>query len=56
MSMQERGWLREKLAEDFGDQWQDVRESGDPEQMKDFAIVKAYLYKVYYAPGKMQLF
>ncbi|PSF13965.1 ATP-binding protein [Marinobacter shengliensis] len=38
MSMQERGWLREKLAEDFGDQWQDVRESGDPEQMKDFAL------------------
>ncbi|MBE0484675.1 transporter substrate-binding domain-containing protein [Marinobacter sp.] len=37
MSMQERGWLREKLAEDFGHEWQDVRESGDPEQMKDFA-------------------
>jgi len=38
MSMQERGWLRESLAEDFGDEWQDVRESGDPEQMKDFAL------------------
>ncbi|MGB2109740.1 MAG: ATP-binding protein, partial [Marinobacter vinifirmus] len=38
MSMQERGWLREKLAEDFGNEWQDVRESGDPEQMKDFAL------------------
>lgn len=38
MSLQERGWLREKLAQDFGDEWQDVRESGDPEQMKDFAL------------------
>ncbi|WP_323752234.1 ATP-binding protein [Marinobacter sp.] len=38
MSMQERGWLRESLARDFGDEWQDVRESGDPEQMKDFAL------------------
>lgn len=38
MSMQERGWLRESLAEDFGDEWQDVRESGDPEQMKAFAL------------------
>jgi len=37
MSMQERGWLREKLAEDFGDEWQDVRESGDPEKMREFA-------------------
>ncbi|PSF12400.1 histidine kinase [Marinobacter fuscus] len=37
MSMHERGWLRKKLAEDFGDEWQDVRESGDPEQMKEFA-------------------
>ncbi|MEC7815092.1 MAG: transporter substrate-binding domain-containing protein [Pseudomonadota bacterium] len=37
MSMQERGWLRERLAEDFGSEWQEVRESGDPEQMKDFA-------------------
>ncbi len=38
MSLQERGWLREKLAQDFGDEWRDVRESGDPEQMKDFAL------------------
>ncbi|RMJ02596.1 Signal transduction histidine-protein kinase BarA [Marinobacter litoralis] len=38
MSMQERGWLRESLARDFGNEWQDVRESGDPEQMKDFAL------------------
>ncbi|MEC9083913.1 MAG: histidine kinase, partial [Pseudomonadota bacterium] len=38
MSMHERGWLREKLAEDFGNEWQEVRESGDPEQMKDFAV------------------
>ncbi|MDL0432392.1 transporter substrate-binding domain-containing protein [Marinobacter sp. TBZ242] len=38
LSMQERGWLREQLARDFGDEWQTVRESGDPEQMKDFAI------------------
>ncbi|WP_372965096.1 ATP-binding protein [Marinobacter sp.] len=38
MSMQERGWLRESLAKDFGDEWQDVRESGDPEKMKDFAL------------------
>ncbi|MBW4935483.1 ATP-binding protein [Marinobacter sp. F4206] len=37
LSMQERGWLREQLASDFGDEWQTVRESGDPEQMKDFA-------------------
>lgn len=37
LSMQERGWLREQLAADFGDEWQTVRESGDPEQMKDFA-------------------
>lgn len=37
MSMQERGWLRERLADDFGNEWQEVRESGDPEQMKDFA-------------------
>lgn len=38
MSLRERGWLREKLAQDFGNEWQDVRESGDPEQMKDFAL------------------
>ena len=38
MSMQERGWLRESLTRDFGNEWQDVRESGDPEQMKDFAL------------------
>lgn len=37
LSMQERGWLREQLAADFGDEWETVRESGDPEQMKDFA-------------------
>ena len=37
LSMQERGWLREQLARDFGDEWKTVRESGDPEQMKDFA-------------------
>ncbi|QSP96476.1 transporter substrate-binding domain-containing protein [Marinobacter salinisoli] len=37
LSIQERGWLREQLAEDFGDEWQEVRESGDPEAMKDFA-------------------
>lgn len=37
LSMQERGWLREQLARDFGDEWETVRESGDPEQMKDFA-------------------
>lgn len=38
LSMQERGWLREQLARDFGDEWETVRESGDPEQMKDFAV------------------
>ncbi|MEX2474661.1 transporter substrate-binding domain-containing protein [Marinobacter sp.] len=37
LSMQERGWLREQLARDFGDQWKTVRESGDPEQMLAFA-------------------
>jgi two-component system sensor histidine kinase EvgS len=37
LSMHERGWLREQLEKDFGDEWQSVRESGDPEQMKDFA-------------------
>ncbi|MFL1466562.1 transporter substrate-binding domain-containing protein [Marinobacter sp. DUT-3] len=37
LSMQERGWLREQLARDFGDEWETVRESGDPEQMRDFA-------------------
>ncbi|MEP1216757.1 MAG: transporter substrate-binding domain-containing protein [Marinobacter sp.] len=37
LSMQERGWLREQLARDFGNEWEIVRESGDPEQMKDFA-------------------
>ena len=37
LSMQERGWLREQLASDFGGEWETVRESGDPEQMKDFA-------------------
>ena len=38
MSLRERSWLREKLAQDFGNEWQEVRESGDPEQMKDFAL------------------
>lgn len=37
LSMHERGWLREQLEQDFGDQWQSVRESGDPQQMRDFA-------------------
>ena len=37
LSMQERGWLREQLERDFGNEWQTVRESGDPEQMRDFA-------------------
>jgi two-component system, NarL family, sensor histidine kinase EvgS len=37
LSMQERGWLREQLERDFGDEWQTVRESGDPEEMRDFA-------------------
>ena len=37
LSIQERGWLREQLASDFGDEWQTIRESGDPEKMKDFA-------------------
>jgi len=37
LSMQERGWLRQQLARDFGDEWKTIRESGDPEQMKDFA-------------------
>jgi two-component system sensor histidine kinase EvgS len=38
LSMQERGWLRKQLARDFGDEWETVRESGDPEHMKDFAM------------------
>ncbi|PXX92768.1 histidine kinase [Marinobacter vulgaris] len=38
LSMQERGWLREQLARDFGNEWEIVRESGDPEQMRDFAM------------------
>ena len=37
LSMQERGWLRQQLAEDFGDEWESVRKSGDPEKMRDFA-------------------
>ncbi len=37
LNMQERDWLRNQLAEDFGDEWQSVRESGDPEQMRYFA-------------------
>jgi len=35
--MHERSWLREQLDKDFGDEWKSVRESGDPEQMRDFA-------------------
>lgn len=38
LSMQERGWLQEQLARDFGNEWEIVRESGDPEQMKEFAM------------------
>ena len=38
LSMQERGWLREQLTADFGEEWQAVRESGDPEEMKGFAL------------------
>lgn len=37
LDMQERSWLREQLQADFGDQWREVRESGDPEQMRYFA-------------------
>jgi two-component system sensor histidine kinase EvgS len=37
LSMHERSWLREQLDKDFGDEWKSVRESGDPEQMRDFA-------------------
>jgi two-component system sensor histidine kinase EvgS len=37
LSLQERDWLREQLSRDFGDEWEGVRESGDPEQMRDFA-------------------
>lgn len=37
LSMQERGWLREQLSTDFGDDWETVRESGDPEEMREFA-------------------
>ncbi|WP_053076111.1 transporter substrate-binding domain-containing protein [Marinobacter psychrophilus] len=37
LSMHERGWLRQQLAEDFGDEWESVRKSGDPEKMRDFA-------------------
>jgi len=38
LSMQERGWLREQLTADFGNDWQAVRESGDPEEMRRFAL------------------
>lgn len=38
LSIQERGWLREQLTADFGDEWQAVRESGDPEEMRSFAL------------------
>ncbi|MGO1692496.1 MAG: ATP-binding protein [Marinobacter sp.] len=37
LSIQERGWLREQLTADFGDEWEAVRESGDPEEMRTFA-------------------
>lgn len=37
LDMQERGWLHDQLSRDFGDEWKAVRESGDPEQMRDFA-------------------
>lgn len=37
LSIQERGWLREQLSTDFGDEWEAVRESGDPEEMRSFA-------------------
>ena len=37
LSLQERDWLREQLSRDFGDEWEAVRASGDPEQMRDFA-------------------
>jgi len=38
LSMQERGWLREQLTADFGNEWEAVRESGDPEEMRAFAL------------------
>lgn len=38
LSMQERGWLREQLTADFGNEWEVVRESGDPEEMREFAL------------------
>lgn len=38
LSIQERGWLREQLTQDFGDEWESVRESGDPKEMRDFAL------------------
>ncbi|KEF30244.1 hypothetical protein D777_03420 [Marinobacter nitratireducens] len=37
LSIQERGWLCKQLASDFGNEWESVRESGDPEKMRDFA-------------------
>ncbi|WP_166269649.1 transporter substrate-binding domain-containing protein [Marinobacter caseinilyticus] len=37
LNMQERGWLRDRLSRDFGEEWKTIRESGDPEQMRDFA-------------------
>ncbi|MDX1633190.1 MAG: transporter substrate-binding domain-containing protein [Marinobacter sp.] len=37
LDRQERGWLRHQLSRDFGDEWRQVRESGDPEQMREFA-------------------
>ncbi|OEY67976.1 transporter substrate-binding domain-containing protein [Marinobacter sp. X15-166B] len=38
LNMRERGWLRNQLLGDFGDEWKVVRESGDPEEMKAFAL------------------
>lgn len=37
LNMQERGWLHDQLSRDFGDEWKAARESGDPEQMREFA-------------------
>lgn len=37
LNRQEQGWLRHQLCRDFEDDWNSVRESGDPEQMRAFA-------------------
>lgn len=37
LSIQERGWLREQLTADFGDESEAVLESGDPQEMREFA-------------------